>query len=180
MVIFDSKHKLAPFLTSILNTEVCFMTSQKLCVEYASLNHAQVEAADSGRVDTLFRGNSMACKVLSSSFKTFGLYYLQSVVRPLILQMLKLSDVDFEVDPARMTDPSKLAVNQANLLELVQTFCNTIVTSIPSVPLQLRTVCHVLFSVCASVCLCIYFVMLHALMFCMSSGCGTAFSWWCS
>lgn len=106
-----------------------------------------MEATESGRVDTLFRGNTIACRVLSSSFKTFGLYYLQSVVRPLILQLLKFVDRDFEVDPSRISDPSKLEENQANLLELVQTFCNTIVTSLPSVPLQLRTVCHVLYSV---------------------------------
>ena len=107
----------------------------------------QMEAVESGRVDTLFRGNTIACKVLSCSFKTFGLYYLQSVVRPLILHLLKQVDKDYEVDPSRMSDPSKLAENQANLLELVQTFCNTIVNSLPSVPMQLRTVCHVLYSV---------------------------------
>lgn len=107
----------------------------------------QLEAMESGRVDTLFRGNTIACKVLSCSFKTFGLYYLQAVVRPLILQLLKSVDKEYEVDPTRLSDPSKLAQNQANLLELVQTFFKTIVTSLPSVPLQLRTVCHILYSV---------------------------------
>ena len=111
------------------------------------MSSPQIDDADSGRVDTLFRGNTIACKVLSSSFKTFGLYYLQSVVRPLILQLLKMGDKDFEVDPARITDSSKLAENQTNLQELVQTFCTTIVNSLPSVPLQLRTVCHTLYSV---------------------------------
>jgi neurofibromin 1 len=129
VTLFDSKHKLAPFLNSILNTEM--------------------DDAESGRVDTLFRGNTIACKVLSSSFKTFGLYYLQSVVRPLILQLLKIGDKDFEVDPARMSDTSRLAENQANLLDLVQTFCNTIISSLSSVSLQLRTVCHTLYSVVA-------------------------------
>lgn len=106
-----------------------------------------MDDVDSGRVDTLFRGNTIACKVLSSSFKTFGLYYLQAVVRPLILQLLKMGDKDFEVDPARISKGSKLEDNQANLQELVETFCNTIINSLPSVPLQLRTVCHTLFSV---------------------------------
>ena len=98
-------------------------------------------------MDTLFRGNSIACKVLSLSFKTFGLYYLQSVVRPLIIQLMKCNDKDFEVDPARLTDPEKLQRNQLNLLELVQTFYTTILSSLPSLPLQLRTVCHMLFTV---------------------------------
>jgi hypothetical protein len=116
----------------------------------------QVEALESGRVDTLFRGNSIACKVLSLSFKTFGLYYLQSVVRPLIIQLMKCNDKDFEVDPARLTDPEKLQRNQLNLLELVQTFYTTILSSLPSLPLQLRTVCHMLFTVRTCTCTCMF------------------------
>ena len=106
-----------------------------------------MEALESGRVDTLFRGNSIACKVLSVSFKTFGLYYLQSVVRPLIMQLIKTSEVDFEVDPTRLSDPSKLKTNQKNLLNLVESFYHTIQESLPSLPLQLRTLCHILYSV---------------------------------
>lgn len=98
-------------------------------------------------MDTLFRGNSISCKVLSLSFKTFGLYYLQSVVRPLIVQLMKCNDKDFEVDPARLSDPEKLQRNQLNLLELVQAFYSAILGSLPSLPLQLRTVCHMLFTV---------------------------------
>lgn len=109
-----------------------------------------MEALESGRVDTLFRGNSIACKVLSISFKTFGLYYLQTVVRPLILQLIKTSDIDYEVDPARLSDPSKLKANQDNLLDLVESFYMTIQKSLPSLPLQLRTLCHILYSVSCS------------------------------
>ena len=98
-------------------------------------------------MDTLFRGNSIACKVLSVSFKMFGLYYLQSVVRPLILRLIKNSELDFEVDPARMADASKLKTNQTNLLQLVEGFYHTIQKSLPSLPLQLRTLCHILYSV---------------------------------
>ena len=93
-----------------------------------TLTH-KVEALESGHVDTLFRGNSIACKVLSCSFKTFGFYYLQSVVRPLILQLMKSDDRDYEVDPTRLSDPSKLEQNQSNLIDLVQTFYTTILNS---------------------------------------------------
>lgn len=127
VTLFDYKNKLASFLTRILNTEV--------------------EALESGRVDTLFRGNSIACKVLSVSFKTFGLYYLQSVVRPLIMQLIKNSEADFEVDPTRLSDPGKLKTNQMNLFNLVESFFSTIKESLPSLPLQLRMVCHILYSV---------------------------------
>lgn len=89
----------------------------------------------------------MACKVLSSCFKTFGLYYLQSVVRPLILSLVKTCDKDYEVDPSRLEDKSKLESNQTNVLELIESFYSTILTSLPSLPLQIRTVCYVLYSV---------------------------------
>ena len=107
----------------------------------------QVEALDSGRLDTLFRGNTIACKVLSISFKTFGLYYLQSVLRPLILSLMKSNDCDYEVDPTRISDPSNLKTNQSNLLSLVSSFYKTILKSLPSLPLQLRTLCHILYQV---------------------------------
>ena len=110
-------------------------------------NWSQVEALESGRVDTLFRGNSIACKVLSVSFKTFGLYYLQSVLRPLITQLIKTSELDYEVDPARLSDSSKLKQNQGNFLSLVHSFYSTIHKSLSSLPLQLRTLCHILYSV---------------------------------
>ena len=112
-----------------------------LCVYF------QVEALDSGKLDTLFRGNTIACKVLSIAFKTFGLYYLQSVLRPLILNLMKTQEYDYEVDPMRLPDPSKLQSNQTRLLEVVKSFYKTILNSLPSLPLQLRTVCHILYQV---------------------------------
>ena len=63
---------------------------------------------------------------------------------------MKASDKDYEVDPARLTDTSKLEKNQLNLLNLVKTFYTTIVSSQASLPLQLRTVCHILNGVVCS------------------------------
>ena len=60
---------------------------------------------------------------------------------------MKSDDRDYEVDPTRLSDPSKLEQNQSNLIDLVQTFYTTILNSLPSLALQLRTVCHILYSV---------------------------------
>jgi neurofibromin 1 len=127
VLLFDYKNRLTSFLTQILMTEV--------------------DALESGKLDTLFRGNTIACKVLSIAFKTFGLYYLQSVLRPLILNLMKTQENDYEVDPARLQNPAKLRANQTCLLELVNSFYDTILKSQPSLPLQLRTVCHILYQV---------------------------------
>ena len=147
-MLFDFKNKLPSFLTEILTTEVCtpcyYHHLHLACRLFPTL---QVEALDSGRLDTLFRGNTIACKVLSISFKTFGLYYLQSVLRPLILSLMKSNDCDYEVDPTRISDPSNLKTNQSNLLSLVSSFYKTILKSLPSLPLQLRTLCHILYQV---------------------------------
>lgn len=128
----------------------------------------KVDALESGRLDTLFRGNTIACKVLSIAFKTFGLYYLQSVLRPLILNLMKAQDSDFEVDPSRIQDPSKLERNRTHLLEVVSSFYDTILTSLPSLPLQLRTVCHILYQVKEYVmctCTCMYIMCTCKSMF---------------
>ena len=149
MVLFEFKNKLPSFLTEILTTEVCLSSLSSPPPSFPPIHYCspQVEALDSGRLDTLFRGNTIACKVLSISFKTFGLYYLQSVLRPLILSLMKSHDCDYEVDPTRINDPACLKTNQANLLGLVSSFYKTILTSLPSLPLQLRTLCHVLYQV---------------------------------
>ena len=68
----------------------CYHHLHLACCLFPTL---QVEALDSGRLDTLFRGNIIACKVLSISFKTFSLYYLQSVLCPLILSLMKSNDL---------------------------------------------------------------------------------------
>ena len=89
----------------------------------------------------------MACKVLSIAFKTFGLYYLQSVLRPLILDLMKTQEFDYEVDPTRLQNHSNLQSNRTRLLQVVTSFYETILNSLPSLPLQLRTVCHILYQV---------------------------------
>ena len=61
----------------------------------------------------------------------------------------------------RLQDEDQLMDNQRNLMELAKSFLDSIITSLPGIPLQLRTVCHCLFivsvfvSYCVSVCTCV-------------------------
>ena len=77
----DHLNKLEPFLTKVLVNEV--------------------EALLRGQIDVIFRGNSFPCKVLSQSFKTFGLFFLQSVLRPIVVDLLQDKDKRYEVDHTR-------------------------------------------------------------------------------
>ena len=135
----------------------------------------QVYGVVNYRSDALFRGNSLSCKVLSQCFKIFGIYYLQAELRPLIQQMLQYNkDRDFEVDPVkcvtatagssqgfilllicRLSSDEQLLNNQKNLLQLVEAFLDAIINSLPGIPLQLRTVCHCLYTVSVLLCLCV-------------------------
>jgi hypothetical protein len=61
----------------------------------------QVEIADC--MQTLFRGNSLASKIMSYCFKIYGQGYLRELLNPLIMQMFydNQQGVSYEVDPAR-------------------------------------------------------------------------------
>ena len=45
-------------------------------------------------------------------------------------------------------------------MELAKSFLDSIISSLPGIPLQLRTVCHCLFTI--SVCVCVVCVCVHA------------------
>ena len=61
----------------------------------------QVEIADC--MQTLFRGNSLASKIMAFCFKIYGQAYLRELLNPLIMDMFEADkqSVCYEVDPAR-------------------------------------------------------------------------------
>ena len=81
VITCDHGNKLEPFLTKVLITEV--------------------EAMLKGHIDVIFRGNSLPCKVLSQSFRQFGFLFIQSVLRPLVMNLLREDHKSYEVDPTR-------------------------------------------------------------------------------
>ncbi|KAJ7420199.1 hypothetical protein BTVI_22499 [Pitangus sulphuratus] len=62
----------------------------------------EVELADS--MQTLFRGNSLASKIMTFCFKVYGATYLQKLLEPLLRTVITSPEwqhVSFEVDPTR-------------------------------------------------------------------------------
>jgi neurofibromin 1 len=63
----------------------------------------KVEIADC--MQTLFRGNSLASKIMAYCFRFYGLGYLRELLNPLIMEMFQkeyvCQQISFEVDPAR-------------------------------------------------------------------------------
>ena len=79
--LFDAKHLLYQLLWNMFSKEV--------------------EIADC--MQTLFRGNSLASKIMAFCFKIYGQSYLRELLHPLIMDMFDADaqKVSYEVDPQR-------------------------------------------------------------------------------
>ena len=89
--------------------------------------YREVEASDC--MQTLFRGNSLASKIMAFCFKIYGASYLQGLLEPLIRPLLTETNLSFEVDPARLDPTEDIQVNRQNLIALTQRVFDVIVSS---------------------------------------------------
>ncbi|XP_077578071.1 neurofibromin [Stigmatopora nigra] len=82
VTLFDSRHLLYQLLWNMFSKEV--------------------ELADS--MQTLFRGNSLASKIMTFCFKVYGAAYLQQLLEPLLKGVITTPEhISFEVDPTRLS-----------------------------------------------------------------------------
>ncbi|XP_043860258.1 neurofibromin isoform X3 [Dromiciops gliroides] len=126
VTLFDSRHLLYQLLWNMFSKEV--------------------ELADS--MQTLFRGNSLASKIMTFCFKVYGATYLQKLLEPLLRVVITFPEwqhVSFEVDPTRLEHTESLEENQRNLLQMTEKFFHAIISSSSEFPPQLRSVCHCLY-----------------------------------
>ncbi|XP_050410069.1 neurofibromin isoform X2 [Patella vulgata] len=108
----------------------------------------EVEIADC--MQTLFRGNSLASKIMAYCFRFYGQNYLRELLQPLIMEMFMLDAEHrtiYEIDPARLETGENIDENKANLLLVTQKVFNAIVDSAPKFPPKLRSMCHTLYQV---------------------------------
>ncbi|XP_016516898.1 neurofibromin isoform X3 [Poecilia formosa] len=126
VTLFDSRHLLYQLLWNMFSKEV--------------------ELADS--MQTLFRGNSLASKIMTFCFKVYGAAYLQKLLEPLLRGVISTPEhISFEVDPTRLEHGENLEENQRNLLQITERFFQAIIGSSSDFPPQLRSVCHCLYQV---------------------------------
>ncbi|VDI01747.1 neurofibromin 1 [Mytilus galloprovincialis] len=126
--LFDAKHLLYQLLWNMFSKEV--------------------EIADC--MQTLFRGNSLASKIMAYCFRFYGQQYLRDLLYPLIMEMVvmeKEQKESYEIDPKRIEEGEKLEDNKRHLMLITQKVFNAIVESAHSFPSKLRSMCHCLYQV---------------------------------
>lgn len=115
--ILDNEHLLMPFLTEIF--------------------YHEVEVSDC--MQTLFRGNCLASKIMSHCFRTFGSKYLKQLLEPHISH--ENTPLSYEIDSSRLEVDDDIDVNQENLLKLTKEILDSVLSSASNFPPQLNSMC---------------------------------------
>ncbi|KAL7754367.1 Ras GTPase activating protein ira2 [Sorochytrium milnesiophthora] len=110
----------------------------------------QLEVAKAETAATLFRRNSMATKMLTIYGKAFGQDYLrETLMEP--MKALYASTLAFEVDSSKLKPSENRKTNVENLIQMTQTFLDTITDSAAAMPkhmLLVMRLCRALRAVC--------------------------------
>ncbi|XP_036370881.1 neurofibromin isoform X2 [Octopus sinensis] len=126
VTLFDAKHLLYQLLWNMFSKEV--------------------EIADC--MQTLFRGNSLASKIMAYCFRFYGQNYLRSLLNPLIQDMMDIEiqnpNLSYEIDPSRLESTENIEENKKNLMIITQKVFNAIVGSASRFPAKLRSMCNCL------------------------------------
>ena len=107
----------------------------------------EVEVADCYQI--IFRGNSLASKIMFYCFKIYGSNYLVQLFQSILMNLFSPENIfkSYEVDPSRVEPNENVDENRQNLLQLTQSVLDSIVNSAKIFPLHLRIVCHCLYSI---------------------------------
>ena len=127
VTIFDAKKLLPQFLNNMFSKEV--------------------EVADCYQI--IFRGNSLASKIMSFCFKIYGTSYLINVFQPLLMNLFAMENIQksYEIDPTRIEPTEDVEENRKNLRQLTQLVLNAIINTTNLFPIHMRIVCHCLHEV---------------------------------
>ncbi|EDV22626.1 uncharacterized protein TRIADDRAFT_59057 [Trichoplax adhaerens] len=110
------------------------------------------EVTSSDDVNTLFRGNTVASKMMTFCCNTFGKEYLVSIIDKVLDYICSSDRVDhsYEVDPTRINGEENVETNSVNLINLAKNVLNIILSSAHMLPSQLKSACHCLYEVAES------------------------------
>jgi len=95
-------------------------------------------------INTLFRLNSVASKVMKYFSKIVGSVYMVRVLGPIITELCSLDDA-MEVDPSRKKDQEDVDINKKKLMAVCQKILTAILTSAKYMPSEMIVMCRHLY-----------------------------------
>uniref|UniRef100_A0AC34Q5E6 Ras-GAP domain-containing protein n=1 Tax=Panagrolaimus sp. JU765 TaxID=591449 RepID=A0AC34Q5E6_9BILA len=96
---------------------------------------------------TLFRGSSLAAKIISYCFRVFGVSYLYETLSPLFQMMQKTPDRSYEIEQDRLPSGTTAEAGIEATLQVAELAFNLILQSESKFPFQLKSVCHAIYHV---------------------------------
>lgn len=125
MIAFSERHLLSELLWTVLVREAeCVMSPS-----------------------TLFRGSSLAAKIIGYCFRVFGHAYLYETLSPLFQHMQKTPDRSYEIEQDRLAPGSTAEAGVEATQQVAEMAFNLILKSEDKFPHQLKTVCHAIYHV---------------------------------
>ena len=111
---------------------------------YESAENRELLVRDLSRTATmeanlLFRGNSILTKALDAHMRRLGSDYLRDTIADIIRRIVE-SDLDCEIDPARVRSQDQLEANQENLMALTRSIWQAVIESASHCPHKLRLI----------------------------------------
>lgn len=91
----------------------------------------------------IFRNNNLLTKMMRVRMQKIGKPYLLQVIGPIISEIIQ-SGESYEVDPARLEDPSQIASNENRLVEISRKLLSSVLESHASFPVELKTILDML------------------------------------
>eukprot|EP00010_Vexillifera_abyssalis_P000414 CAMPEP_0201552948 /NCGR_PEP_ID=MMETSP0173_2-20130828/19356_1 /ASSEMBLY_ACC=CAM_ASM_000268 /TAXON_ID=218659 /ORGANISM="Vexillifera sp., Strain DIVA3 564/2" /LENGTH=646 /DNA_ID=CAMNT_0047963539 /DNA_START=102 /DNA_END=2039 /DNA_ORIENTATION=- len=104
----------------------------------------QTELDKTIRAGTLFRGNSLASKVMTGYSRLVGKEYLTKMLSPILDGLFAEPENSFEINPSKLKDSENLSDNMQRLLQLCKETFDAIRNSASILPVELKAVCHFL------------------------------------
>ncbi|VDM39919.1 unnamed protein product [Toxocara canis] len=105
------------------------------------------EAEGALAASTLFRGSSLASKIIGYCFRVFGHCYLLNTMRPLLQLMHLTPEKSYEIERERLTGDATVESGVEATMHAAELAFSLILSSESRFPGPLRTLCHTLYHV---------------------------------
>ncbi|XP_019863532.1 PREDICTED: ras GTPase-activating protein 3-like [Amphimedon queenslandica] len=113
--------------------------------KFEELAHRLITAEVTSTSDpnTLFRGNSVASKVIDEFMKVVGQTYLHRTLQPCIDEIFEVKR-SCEIDQSKLSEGENIDLNMTNLLFFVEKLMSAITSSARSCPSVMKRIFHLL------------------------------------